>query len=41
MIRPNIVTGDLLDQKVEVIINTWNRNIIPWWLLVPKAYLAQ
>lgn len=32
-----IVEGDLLDQPVEVIINAWNRNIIPWWLLLPQG----
>jgi O-acetyl-ADP-ribose deacetylase (regulator of RNase III) len=32
-----IVEGDLLDQDVEVIVNAWNRNIIPWWLLVPHG----
>ncbi len=32
-----IVEGDLLDQNVEVIVNTWNRNIIPWWLLLPQG----
>jgi O-acetyl-ADP-ribose deacetylase (regulator of RNase III) len=32
-----IVTGDLLDQAVEVIVNAWNRNIIPWWLLIPQG----
>jgi O-acetyl-ADP-ribose deacetylase (regulator of RNase III) len=32
-----IVNGDLLDQDVECIVNAWNRNIIPWWLLVPKG----
>lgn len=32
-----IVDGDLLDQDVEVIVNAWNRNIIPWWLLVPQG----
>lgn len=43
-----IVAGDLLDQPVEVIVNAWNRNIIPWWLLRPhgvsgalKAVLVQ
>jgi hypothetical protein len=30
---PIVVEGDLLDQDVEVIVNAWNRNIIPWWLL--------
>lgn len=29
-----IVDGDLLDQDVDVIVNAWNRNIIPWWLLI-------
>jgi O-acetyl-ADP-ribose deacetylase (regulator of RNase III) len=32
-----IVKGDLLDQKVDVIVNAWNRNVIPWWLLLPKG----
>lgn len=29
--------GDLFDQDVEVIVNAWNRNIIPWWLLIPQG----
>jgi O-acetyl-ADP-ribose deacetylase (regulator of RNase III) len=32
-----IVQGDLLDQDVDVIVNAWNRNIIPWWLLLPQG----
>ena len=32
-----IVDGDLLDQDVEVIVNPWNRNVIPWWLLLPQG----
>lgn len=32
-----VVDGDLLDQNVEVIVNAWNRNIIPWWLLLPQG----
>jgi O-acetyl-ADP-ribose deacetylase (regulator of RNase III) len=32
-----VVDGDLLDQDVEVIVNAWNRNIIPWWLLIPQG----
>ena len=31
------VEGDLLDQSVEVIVNAWNRNVIPWWLLWPHG----
>lgn len=29
--------GDLLRQPVEVIVNAWNRNVIPWWLLWPQG----
>lgn len=32
-----LVDGDLLAQPVEVIVNAWNRNIIPWWLLLPQG----
>ena len=28
---------NLLAQDVEVIVNAWNRNIIPWWLLLPQG----
>lgn len=35
--KPEIVEGDLLQQKTEVIVNAWNRNIIPWWLLLPQG----
>lgn len=35
--KAEIVYGDLLDQPVEVIVNPWNRNIIPWWLLIPQG----
>lgn len=34
---PLIVDGDLLDQDVEAIVNAWNRNLIPWWLLWPHG----
>jgi O-acetyl-ADP-ribose deacetylase (regulator of RNase III) len=32
-----VIEGDLLDQDVDVIVNSWNRNIIPWWLLLPQG----
>jgi hypothetical protein len=35
-----VIQGDLLDQDVDVIVNAWNRNVIPWWLLLPKVYLV-
>ena len=34
---PTIVEGDLLRQDVEVIVNAWYRNVIPWWLLLPQG----
>ena len=36
-----IIEGDLLSQSVEVIINPWNKNIIPWWLLLPQGVSGQ
>lgn len=36
-VKVNVVEGDLLDQDVDVIVNAWNRNIIPWWLLLPQG----
>jgi O-acetyl-ADP-ribose deacetylase (regulator of RNase III) len=36
-VNVDIVEGDLLDQEVDVIVNAWNRNIIPWWLLLPQG----
>jgi len=35
--EPEIRLGDLLEQEVEAIVNAWNRNIIPWWLLLPQG----
>jgi O-acetyl-ADP-ribose deacetylase (regulator of RNase III) len=32
-----ILDGDLLDQDVDVLVNPWNRNVIPWWLLLPQG----
>ena len=33
----DVIDGDLLDQPVEAIVNAWNRNVIPWWLLLPQG----
>lgn len=35
--RLSVVHGDLVTQDVEVIVNAWNRNIIPYWLLLPQG----
>lgn len=32
-----IVEGDLLEQPTEGIVNAWNRNVVPWWLLLPQG----
>jgi len=37
MSRVIVVKGDLLAQDVSVIVNSWNRNVIPWWLLLPQG----
>ncbi len=37
MARAQIVDGDLLDQDVDALVNAWNRNPFPWWLLVPQG----
>lgn len=31
------VQGNLLEQRVDAIVNAWNRNFIPWWLLLPQG----
>jgi len=31
------ISGDILQQNVDVLVNPWNRNIIPWWLLLPQG----
>ncbi len=33
----SIVDGDLLTQPADVIVNAWNRNLFPWWLLLPQG----
>jgi len=38
--RYRIVDGDLLEQPADVIVNAWNRNVIPWWLLIPQGVSA-
>ena len=35
--KTEVKDGDLLGQPVQVIVNAWNRNIIPWWLLLPQG----
>ena len=32
-----LVTGDLLDQEVDVIVNAWNQNLIPHRLLITQG----
>jgi O-acetyl-ADP-ribose deacetylase (regulator of RNase III) len=36
-VEVQIIQGDFLDQDVDVVVNAWNRNIIPWWLLLPQG----
>lgn len=39
--RVEVVEGNLLDQDVEVIVNAWNRNLFPWWLLLPQGVSSE
>ncbi|MDQ6797510.1 MAG: macro domain-containing protein [Actinomycetota bacterium] len=33
-----VIEGDLLHvDDVDALVNAWNRNIVPWWLLVPHG----
>lgn len=36
-----VINGDLFQQDVEAIVNPWNRNFIPWWLLLPQGVSGQ
>ncbi|NOY27172.1 MAG: Appr-1-p processing protein [Oligoflexia bacterium] len=32
------IFGDITEQHdVDAIVNAWNRNVIPWWLLIPQG----
>lgn len=32
-----IIEGNIADQETDAIVNAWNRNIIPWFLLLPQG----
>jgi len=36
-----VVDGDLFEIDADAIVNAWNRNIIPWWLLIPGGVSGQ
>jgi len=35
-----VLEGDLVAQRVDCIVNAWNRNLFPWWLLLPQGVSA-
>ena len=35
--KAQIIKGNIVEADTEVIVNAWNRNIIPWWLLLPQG----
>ncbi len=37
MAAVDVVCGDLFDQDVDAIVNPWNCNLFPWWLLIPQG----
>jgi len=32
-----IQRGDICDSRAEAVVNAWNRNFIPHWLLIPQG----
>lgn len=32
-----VIYGDIADIEVEAIVNAWNRNFLPWFLLFPQG----
>ena len=28
-----VVDGDLLDESADAVVNAWNRNPLPWWIV--------
>lgn len=32
-----IITGDIAEQQTDAIVNAWNCNFIPWFLLLPQG----
>ena len=39
--KVHCIQGDLLSTDVDAIVNAWNRNVIPWWLLIPQGVLQR
>jgi len=40
-VRFDVIDGDLFETAADAIVNAWNRNIIPWWLLLPGGVSGQ
>ncbi len=41
MSEVRIVEGDLLDVvDVDAVVNPWNRNVVPRWMLLPRGVSA-
>jgi hypothetical protein len=34
-VQVTVIKGNVFDAGGEVVVNAWNRNVVPWWLLVP------
>lgn len=32
-----VIHGDIAEMECEAIVNAWNRNLIPWFLLLPQG----
>jgi len=36
-LQVDTVTGDIVAERTDAIVNAWNRNVIPWWFLIPQG----
>lgn len=32
-----VKNGNIFKENTDIMVNPWNRNIIPWWLLLPQG----
>lgn len=33
----SFAVGNIVDQRTDALVNSWNRNLFPWWLLLPQG----
>lgn len=41
IVTVSVIDGDLFEVEVDAVVNAWDRNVIPWWLLIPGGVSGQ